>query len=121
MCVCLCVGSAGLGDALVMVWLFWVLGQSSNDAGVLARYSGIVKSVQAGGSALSWKLNSAGAGVPPSAQFAINVALAAVGLATAFAATRTAPFDLEKTTSRRPPDEGAAATGREEDEGSALL
>jgi hypothetical protein len=33
----------GLGDSLVMVWLFWVLGQNSNDAGVLARYSGIVK------------------------------------------------------------------------------
>mmetsp|Transcript_19582 Transcript_19582/g.46756 ORF Transcript_19582/g.46756 Transcript_19582/m.46756 type:complete len:209 (+) Transcript_19582:347-973(+) len=77
----------GLGDSLVMVWVFWVLGQSTDSLQQLGRYAGLVKAVQALGSAISWKLNTAGVGAAPATQLWVNVALSVFGLGSAAAAT----------------------------------
>jgi hypothetical protein len=87
----------------------------------------VLQSVQAGGSALSWKLNSAGSGVAVSGQFVINVALALLGLVTAWAAVRASPFELDKADDGKGDSGGALAAGSVRDhddeagEGEGLL
>jgi hypothetical protein len=47
----------GFIDSLVQNWVYWALGQFSDDPVVLARYAGFYKAVQNIGAAVSWQLD----------------------------------------------------------------
>lgn len=86
----------GASDALISILNFWLVGQLDESPRTLARFTGVVKALQAVGAATGWALSTyswlpredCGAGlgrlcagaVPPSAQARINIVLAIASL-----------------------------------------
>lgn len=48
----------GINDAMYQCYAYWIMGALTNDASVLARYSGYYKAVQSAGSAISWRIDA---------------------------------------------------------------
>lgn len=97
----------GLVDLTIASWLYWVLGQLTDNLGELGRLVGCLKAVQAAGAAMAWALGD----IEPRLQLYVNWALftvAAMGAARvavrALPATTVseAPVNLDDTATRSP-------------------
>uniref|UniRef100_A0A1D1YEQ1 UNC93-like protein 2 n=1 Tax=Anthurium amnicola TaxID=1678845 RepID=A0A1D1YEQ1_9ARAE len=48
----------GMNDAMYQCYAYWIMGSLTNDANLLARYTGFYKAVQSAGGAISWRIDA---------------------------------------------------------------
>ncbi|CAG8631751.1 7973_t:CDS:2, partial [Acaulospora morrowiae] len=73
----------GMNDAMYQCYAYWVMGALTNDATILARFSGYYKAVQSAGGAASWRIDAVNTGFLE--QLIICWSLLAVSLPCTFA------------------------------------
>lgn len=109
--------SWGFVDLTLSSWIYWVLGQLTDDPNELARFVGLYKAVQASGAALGWALGD----VVPIVQLQINWSMFAIAAgAAASAVSNMLPNTLNGSnaiTNGAPAVPGAAGNGRGLDNG----
>ena len=127
--------SWGFVDLTISSWIYWMLGQLTDDPAELARLVGLYKAIQASGAAVGWGLGD----VAPLHQLKINwimfgvAAAAAAWVAARILPTRNGPSDATKKNGAAwgqqrdqpiapsDPDGAGAVIGYEDDDGGALL
>ncbi|CAB4443519.1 unnamed protein product [Rhizophagus irregularis] len=50
----------GINDAMYQCYAYWIMGSLTNNASILARYSGFYKAIQSAGGAISWRIDAVG-------------------------------------------------------------
>ncbi|CAG8722356.1 4710_t:CDS:2 [Cetraspora pellucida] len=68
----------GIIDAIFQCYAYWIMGALTNDANLLARYTGYYKAVQSAGGAISWRIDAVGTSYL--AQFIICWVLIAISI-----------------------------------------